>query len=67
MIESTMKLNPPDLEKISNVTLKDYDQHAKEFWEGTRDHDVGQNIEALLKHIEGEAPFSNLDFGCGPG
>jgi hypothetical protein len=53
--------------KISNVTQEHYDQHAEEFWEGTRDHDVGQNIETLLKHIEGEAPFSNLDYGCGSG
>jgi SAM-dependent methyltransferase len=62
-----MKLNAEDLEKVSTVTLEHYDQHAKEFWEGTRDHDVSQNIEALLKHIEGEAPFTILDFGCGPG
>ena len=26
-----------------------------------------QNIEALLRHIEGEPPFTILDFGCGPG
>ena len=62
-----MKLNPPDLKKISNVTLEYYNQHAQDFWEGTRDHDVSQNIEALLKYIEGEPPFTILDFGCGPG
>ncbi len=26
-----------------------------------------QNIDALLRHIEGCAPFTILDFGCGPG
>ena len=62
-----MKLNPQDLEKIANGTLEHYNQHAEEFWEGTRDHDVSQNIEALLKHIEGEPPFTILDLGCGPG
>lgn len=62
-----MKLNPQDLEKIASVMLEYYDQHAEDFWEGTKDHDVSQNIEALLKHIEGAAPFSILDFGCGPG
>ncbi len=62
-----MKLSSFDLEKISNVTLEYYDQHAEDFWEGTKDHDVSQNVEALLKHIEGEAPFTILDFGCGPG
>jgi predicted TPR repeat methyltransferase len=62
-----MKLNAEDLEKIAGVTLQHYDQHAEDFWEGTKDHDVSQNIEALLKYIEGEPPFTVLDFGCGPG
>jgi len=62
-----MKLNPEELEKISNATLEHYDQHAEDFWEGTKDHDVSQNIEALLRYIEGEPPFTILDFGCGPG
>src|SRR4029078_6480124 len=31
------------------------------------DHDVTQNHEALLRAIEGTAPFSILDLGCGPG
>ena len=26
-----------------------------------------QNIDALLRHIRGPAPFRILDFGCGPG
>ena len=62
-----MKLNPQELEKISNLTLDHYDQRAGDFWEGTRDHDVSQNIDALLQHIAGEPPFTILDFGCGPG
>jgi SAM-dependent methyltransferase len=62
-----MKLDPPELEKISNVTLEHYNEHAKDFWQGTKDHDVSQNIEALLKYIEGAPPFTILDFGCGPG
>ncbi len=62
-----MKLNPQDLRKIADLTLGHYDEHAEEFWEGTRDHDVGQNIAALLQCIEGEPPFTILDFGCGPG
>jgi SAM-dependent methyltransferase len=62
-----MKLKPEDLEKISQATLEHYDQHAEDFWEGTKDHDVSQNIEALLKYIEAEPPFTILDFGCGPG
>jgi len=62
-----MKLNPHDLEKITNLTLEHYNQRAEDFWEGTRDHNVSQNIAAMLKYIEGEAHFTILDFGCGPG
>ena len=56
-----------DPEKIAAVTLDHYNRHAEDFREGTRDHDVSQNIEALLQAIEGEPPFAILDFGCGPG
>jgi SAM-dependent methyltransferase len=62
-----MKLNPNDLEKIARLTLDNYNEHAEDFWRGTRDHDVKQNIGALLKWIEGKKPFKILDFGCGPG
>ena len=62
-----MKLHPQDLQKIARLTLEHYNQCARDFWEGTRDHNVSQNIEALLRHIEGEPPFTILDFGCGPG
>jgi SAM-dependent methyltransferase len=62
-----MKLSPQDLEKIADLTLGHYNQRAGDFWEGTRSHDVVQNIEALLRHIEGGPPFTILDFGCGPG
>src|SRR6267142_270461 len=62
-----MTLNPQDLEKTARLTLEHYNQHAEEFWEGTRDHDVGQNIAALLQYIDSKPPFTILDFGCGPG
>jgi len=62
-----MNLNPDDLAATSTRTLEHYNQNAVDFWEGTRAHDVGQNIEALLRYIEGEPPFTILDFGCGPG
>jgi len=57
----------PDLARITAGTLAHYDERAAQFWEGTRDHDVTQNIEALLRHIRGNAPYRILDFGCGPG
>lgn len=62
-----MTLTPAELDDIAQRTLNYYDSHAAAFWEGTRDHDVRQNIDALLRHIEGAAPFDILDFGCGPG
>jgi SAM-dependent methyltransferase len=62
-----MKLAPTDLDQITSTTLGHYNQVAESFREGTHDHDVSQNIDALLRHIQGEAPFTILDFGCGPG
>ena len=62
-----MKPHPNDLAKISALTLAHYNQRAEDFREGTRDHDVSQNVAALLGHIEAEPPFTILDFGCGPG
>jgi SAM-dependent methyltransferase len=56
-----------DLAKISRATLEHYDQRAEDFRSGTRDHDVSQNIAALLDHIEAAPPYTVLDFGCGPG
>jgi len=56
-----------DPAKISRGTLAHYDERAGDFWEGTRGHDVSQNVDTLLRHIEGEPPFAILDFGCGPG
>lgn len=56
-----------DLRSISARTLAHYDDSAAAFWEGTRDHDVRQNIAALLRHIRATPPFRILDFGCGPG
>lgn len=55
------------LAEISRTTIAHYEDHAEQFWMGTRDHDVSQNIDALLSEIEGVAPFRILDFGCGPG
>ncbi|MEO8741511.1 MAG: class I SAM-dependent methyltransferase [Casimicrobiaceae bacterium] len=62
-----MNLTPLDLEQISRDTLDDYRKRAAAFWEGTRDHDVSQNISALLTNIDALGPYRILDFGCGPG
>jgi len=62
-----MKLNPPDLNNITERTLAHYNESAEEFRDGTRHYDVSQNIEALLHCIEANPPFTILDLGCGPG
>ncbi|MBO6277150.1 MAG: class I SAM-dependent methyltransferase, partial [Pseudomonas sp.] len=62
-----MTLDAKTLEQIAATTLSHYQQSAEGFREGTRDHDVSQNIDALLRHIQGPAPYTLLDFGCGPG
>lgn len=62
-----MKLDPQALRQIVSRTLDHYQARAEAFWEGTRHHDVEQNIEALLRHIRAAPPFAILDLGCGPG
>ena len=62
-----MKLNPQNLEKIAADRLEHYSRHAGDYSEGTRGHDVSQNITALLQNVEAEPPYTILDFGCGPG
>ncbi len=62
-----MGLKPQELARIAELTLEHYERRADDFWRGTRDHDVSQNIAELLRHIEGEPPFRILDLGCGPG
>ncbi len=62
-----MKLSAQDLDQIARLTLQHYEQHAEDFWQGTRGHDVSQNIAALLQHMATTPPHVILDFGCGPG
>jgi SAM-dependent methyltransferase len=56
-----------DWRDITATTLDHYRKSAEGFRAGTQDHDVSQNIQALLRHITAEAPYRILDFGCGPG
>jgi SAM-dependent methyltransferase len=62
-----VKRPAPELADLSARTLAHYDASAESFRAGTWDHDVRQNVDALLRHIEGEPPFTILDLGCGPG
>jgi SAM-dependent methyltransferase len=62
-----VKTDSSDLGKLSHLTVNSYNERAEAFWEGTKDHDVSQNVAALLRHIESPPPFKILDLGCGPG
>jgi len=62
-----MPLTREELDRLSASTLAHYNTRAEEYWQGTRDHDVSQNIATLLRHIESAPPLSILDLGCGPG
>jgi SAM-dependent methyltransferase len=62
-----MTPDPQNLKQITSLTLEHYNQRAEPFWEGTREHDVSQNIAAMLQHIRAAPPLKLLDFGCGPG
>ncbi|MGH6914856.1 MAG: class I SAM-dependent DNA methyltransferase [Geminicoccales bacterium] len=55
------------LRAIGAATLAHYSRFADAYREATGDHDVRQNIDALLGAIEGEPPYRILDLGCGPG
>ncbi|WP_228895375.1 class I SAM-dependent methyltransferase [Pseudoduganella aquatica] len=53
--------------RITQATLRHYEHSAQQFFEGTRDHDVSQNVSALLGAIRSATPYRILDLGCGPG
>lgn len=61
------KLRTEELAQTAQVTLDHYNRRAEIFWRDTRDHDVSQNIQAILHAIDATPPYRILDFGCGPG
>jgi len=66
-LRTQVKFNQTDLDEISTRTLRHYNSNAASFWQGTRDHDVSQNIEAFLTKLPTGKSLDILDFGCGPG
>jgi SAM-dependent methyltransferase len=60
-------MSPEELNHATKRTLAHYENNAESFWQGTKDHDVSQNMGVLLQYIEAPAPYELLDFGCGPG
>jgi SAM-dependent methyltransferase len=65
--DAVVPLSRQELDRITARTLAHYNERAQDYWLGTRDHDVSQNVAALLRHVEGPPPFTLLDLGCGPG
>ncbi len=60
-------LDKAQLRHVSEITIGHYDRAAEFYWDGTQNHDVSQNYEALLEAIGGDPPYAILDLGCGPG
>jgi SAM-dependent methyltransferase len=60
------ELSKAELARVSGSTLEHYERAAEAFWQGTRNHDVSQNVAALVRHLPGP-PCAILDLGCGPG
>ena len=56
-----------DLVEIEKLNIAHYDENAESFRIGTKDHDVSQNIAALIDAFPKEKTLDILDFGCGPG
>ena len=46
--------------ETSRRTVRHYAGRAEAFWEGTRDHDVTQNRQALIRHLHGDGPHHIL-------
>jgi SAM-dependent methyltransferase len=55
------------LRQISATTIGQYRAMATSYRDGTWNHDVRQNIQALLTAVTGPPPYRILDLGCGPG
>lgn len=53
-------------EKLTADTIHHYELRPQAFWEGTKDHDVNQNLDAFCQHLP-QNETRVLDFGCGPG
>jgi hypothetical protein len=53
--------------QISASTIECYRAMAAPYRDGTWNHDVSQNVQALLAAIGGIPPYRILDLGCGPG
>ena len=60
-------LSPAELREASSSTLRHYNDKAEPYRQGTRDHDVSQNVDALLRHLPDSRRLAILDLGCASG
>jgi SAM-dependent methyltransferase len=67
MAEQALDQGSEALRRISSGTIAHYRSFAEAYRRGTWQHDVSQNIAALLAAIGGAPPLRILDLGCGPG
>jgi len=74
-LSMTNKHSQTLLNQIESTTLGHYEENAKSFWLGTKDHDVSQNVTAFLQALSQgkeqdkaqDKTLDILDLGCGPG
>ena len=66
-LTSTSPTEMAALRAVATRTLGHYEASACSFWEGTKGHDVSQNLQALLSSLPARAGLRILDVGCGPG
>jgi SAM-dependent methyltransferase len=64
---SASRADAARLRSLAERTLAHYEGVAESFWVGTRDHDVSQNLQALLQALPTRPGLRILDLGCGPG
>ena len=62
-----MKLNPQDLEKITNLTLEYYNQERKISGKARAITTWARTSLRYCNTLRVNRPFTILDFGCGPG
>ena len=67
MNDSTRSQSATHAQEISAITIANYNRMAVAYSNGTENHDVSQNITALLDAINVDGPYVILDLGCGPG
>ena len=67
MSDFTRNQSAKHAQEVSAKTISIYNRMAVAYSNGTADHDVSQNINALLDAINVDGPYEILDLGCGPG